>query len=137
MYYDGKSKNLPKLIVGQPVRVKTKPQIPRSEWQLGKVVAGTAPRRYQVELNGTKFERNRIHTRDSSAVPVVETVPVDAEACTPSVSKPDIPCASPETPCSVPTVKPVVSPTTITTKSGRVVKPSPKYKDYVNYSLMY
>jgi transposase InsO family protein len=64
-YHDQGAKSLPKLVIGQPVRVKTRPQVPHSEWRAGRVVKETAPRSYIVEVNGYQYRRNRIHLRDA------------------------------------------------------------------------
>ena len=65
-YHDRQAKSLPKLVIGQPVRVKVHPQQPRSSWRPGTVESTTpAPRSYIVKVDGRKYRRNRIHIRDS------------------------------------------------------------------------
>ena len=64
-YYDKKAKNLPQLVIGQPVRVKTAPQSPRSKWTQGQVVGQESARSYRVQVGDTTLRRNRIHVRDT------------------------------------------------------------------------
>lgn len=64
-YYDRNAKNLPALVVGQPVTVKAHPQQPRSNWKPGHIIAIEPHRRYTVEVEGRTYRRNRIHLRDS------------------------------------------------------------------------
>ncbi|XP_020911108.1 uncharacterized protein K02A2.6 [Exaiptasia diaphana] len=66
LHHDKGAKELPKLIVGQPVMVKVTPQQPRSEWKVGTVKHEAAtPRSYIVEVEGRKYKRNRIHLKDT------------------------------------------------------------------------
>ena len=65
-YHDRQTKSLPKLVIGQPVRVKSHPQQPHSSWKPGTVVSATLiPRSYTVKADGRKYRRNRVHLRDS------------------------------------------------------------------------
>lgn len=69
-YYDKGAKELPKLIVGQPVMVKVHPQQPKSEWTAGTIKQeASSPRSYIVDVNGRKYKRNRVHLKDSKVVP--------------------------------------------------------------------
>ena len=68
-YHDRNSKQLPELVVGQPVRAKVHPKVPHSKWLPGKIEAKVAPRSYLVQVNGRTYRRNRVHLRDSYAVP--------------------------------------------------------------------
>lgn len=66
LYHDKGAKELPKLIVGQPVMVKVHPQQAKSEWKTGIVKdQSTSPRRYTVEVNGRNYKRNRVHLKDT------------------------------------------------------------------------
>ena len=64
-WYDRGAKELPKLVIGQPVRVKTHPHKPDSSWITGQVIKEAAPRSFIVEVNGKQYRRNRVHLRDS------------------------------------------------------------------------
>lgn len=65
-YHDKKCKELPDLIVGQPVMVKVQPQNHKSDWTTGKVKSQTTtPRSYVVEVKGRNYRRNRIHLKDT------------------------------------------------------------------------
>ena len=126
-HYDKGAKNLPKLIVGQPVNVKAHPQQPHSNWKAGHVVAIEPHRRYAVEVEGRTYRRNRVHIRDradtSNNLDSPETVPVMTSPITETTDKtPSVQTA--------PTAQP--SPQAeYRTKSGRVSKP-PKYlEDFV------
>ena len=68
-YHDKGSKVLPKLVVGQPVRVKTPPHRLHSGWTPGQVVRGAAPRSFVVEVHGRQYRRNRVHIRDTLVPP--------------------------------------------------------------------
>ena len=125
-HYDKGAKNLPKLIVGQPVNVKAHPQQPRSNWKAGHV-AIEPHRRYAVEVEGRTYCCNRVHIRDradtSNNLDSPETVPVMTSPITETTDKtPSVQTA--------PTAQP--SPQAeYRTKSGRVSKP-PKYlEDFV------
>ena len=115
-HHDKKSKTLPELIIGQPVRVKTHPQLSNSTWKNGTVQSTSGPRSYEVEVQGTKYRRNRIHLRDSITQPPPEQPPPPVPDEEPS--KPDIEVVPP---------LPAKEQNNKTTRSGRIVKPNPKY----------
>ena len=64
-YHDKSAKTMPQLIIGQPVRVKTHPQLKNSTWKSGTVTNGIGPMSYEVNVNGTSYRGNRIHIHDS------------------------------------------------------------------------
>ena len=64
-YRDVNAKPLPNLVIGQPVRVKVQPLLPHSDLASGVVLKSVAPRRYLVEVNGSKYRRNRVQLRDT------------------------------------------------------------------------
>ena len=87
-YYDRGAKPLPELIVGQPIRVKSRPQIKGSPWVMGCIKAQVAPRSYLVNVNGQNYRRNRVHLRDSATAALGHPVapPVNQPSL---VSRPD------------------------------------------------
>ena len=144
-YHDKSARTLPELIVGQPVRVKTHPQLKNSPWKQGTVQSIRASRSYDVQVDGATYKRNRIHLRDSilpppKPAPAEEQLPADEQPETPveQTNKPDVQA---EPAKQIPPAKRVssnnrksnkvatVSSNTVTTRSGRQVKPNPKYAD--------
>ena len=63
--HDQNAKQLPSLVIGQPVRVKAHPQQPRSKWKPGVILENIPPRSYLVEVNGHTYRRNRVHLSDA------------------------------------------------------------------------
>ena len=59
-YYDQHAKQLPDLVIGQPIRVKRHPQTPNSDWTPGIVTRKAAPCSYM---------RNRIHLCQQATFP--------------------------------------------------------------------
>lgn len=144
-YHDQNTKTLPELVVGQPVRVKTHPQNPKSPWKPGIVQNIRGPRSYEVQVDGATYKRNRIHLRDSivpppkpaqtPAEPVVQEIemPRDQVKSTAQAEPAKTPAAK-MSPAKTPAVR--MSPAkvtnnsnSLTTRSGRIVKPNPKYAD--------
>ena len=131
-YYDQRTKTLPQLVVGQPIRVKTHPQLRHSTWKQGKVLSEAAPRSYKVDVNGTTYTRNRVHLRDS-LVPLKNEESKELIEDDPVVTiQAPIPTGSPstKTQAKTPVRSPVIHPMhqgQVVTRSGRVVKPNPKY----------
>ena len=87
-YHDQSAKQLPSLVIGQPVQVKAQPQQPRSDWKPGVILENIAPRSYLVEENGRIYCRNHVHLRDAvqsqtDSLPVQEPDP----AQTPGLSE--------------------------------------------------
>jgi len=146
-YHDAAMKNreLPKLVIGQPVRVKTQPQKPLSKWTSGQVVSVAAPRSYIVEVDGQRYRRNRIHLRDTIA-----SKPVQNNIAPPNQAQPGTPVRVPDmttsTPVSTPRRDSPVTPSTPntpvpistprrspngvkTTRSGRTVRTPDRFKE--------
>ena len=142
-YHDKSARTLPQLIVGQPVRVKTRPQLKNSPWKQGTVQSIRGSRSYDVQVDGATYKRNCIHLRDSilpppKPAPAGEQLPADEQPETPveQTIKPDVQA---EPAKQIPPAKRVssnnrksnkvatVSSNTVTTRSGRQVKPNPKY----------
>ena len=136
MYHDRGSKELPDLVIGQPIRAKGSPQKEGSPWLPGRVMEKVAPRSYLVEVNGRKYRRNRIHLRDTALPGTAYQVPRVAD------DVPDIenntgtqttPTAPPVTKMPSPVKNKPTAPDKpqATTRVGRVSRPPAKYKDYV------
>lgn len=58
-YYDGGSKELPELKIGQHVRVKPLPSQDDKRWQLVICMQQVAPRSHIVNVGGREYRRNR------------------------------------------------------------------------------
>ena len=119
-FYDRSAKPLPQLVVGQPVRVKTRPRIEHAPWTPGVIKDKVAPRSYIVEVDGRRYRRNRVHLRDTLATPntgktsgtealIMDTTP------------------SPE---SMPKLSDSHSEPLVVTRSGRISKRPQYLKDY-------
>ena len=65
MNFDGSAKPLPTLVVGQPVRTKTRPKNNDSPWVPGRIAARLTPRSYLVQVGDRRYGRNKIHLHDS------------------------------------------------------------------------
>ncbi len=140
-YHDRGAKELPNLVIGQPVRAKARPQKTDSPWLQGQVTDKVAPRRYLVEVNGKNYRRNCIHLRDA-AVSVSETAhqtpqaeelpecPVEEQAESAPTIPPAVEMSPP--PSTAKSKYPVTAKSqTVTTRAGRVSKPPARYKDFV------
>ncbi|RUM46313.1 MAG: hypothetical protein DSY80_02390 [Desulfocapsa sp.] len=143
LYHDRSAKPLPQLVIGQPVRVKTHPQQPHSDWKPGQVTQVVAPRSYTVDVNGGSYRRNRIHlrdaletetgSRDESPPPAPNADAQSSAAVKPTIAtpppatvKPPETRAAPTTPgrdSSTPSDEPRVS------RWGRVINTPARYKD--------
>jgi hypothetical protein len=115
-YYKDKGrreKSLPELIIGQPVRIKTQPQLRHQPWVPGEISRIAGPRSYEVNIPGQgTLTRNRIHIRETVETrPVHEVVPV-------------IPLAQKAQQKEV-TEQP--KDTEVRTRSGRVIKQPQRY----------
>lgn len=124
-YHDRNCKPLPKLIIGQPVNVKTHPQQPNTSWKPGTVISEAhTPRSYIVKVGEKSYRRNRTHLRDAPSpakvTPVTEEEPKISSV--PQNTEIETPCSSPQ---------PSTAPPTTTTRSGRCVKPPQRLQDYV------
>ena len=64
-YHVQSAKQLPSLVIGQPVWVKAYPEQPHSDWKSGVILQNIAPCSYLVEVNGCTYRRNRVHLRDA------------------------------------------------------------------------
>ena len=146
-YHDRHAKPLPNLVVGQPVRVKSHPQRPHSDWKQGVVRHNVAPRSYLVEVEGRSYRRNRVHLRDAVQPTIPAAQETRAMAAQPSTTGPatcsnhtrveECQTVPPTEKVSVPTnVTDSVAPATTTSKvlhsrSGRTLKPNILLKDFV------
>eukprot|EP00105_Crassostrea_gigas_P036724 XP_019920872.1 PREDICTED: uncharacterized protein K02A2.6-like [Crassostrea gigas] len=120
-YYNKSAHPLQPLSVGETVRVKT----PNRPWEKGTITGSKIETRsYEVKTEaGADYTRNRKHLRKSMEGPV----PYD---------KPDVPddnpnCTSNDNKGANPGPNTNKDPETITTRSGREVKPPAKYNDIV------
>ena len=68
-YYDRHAKQLPDLAIGQPIKVKRRPQTPNSAWTPGIVTSKAVPRSYMVLVDGQQYRRNRIHLCQQATFP--------------------------------------------------------------------
>ena len=138
-HHDRRARDLPELNVGQPVRVKTHPQLPKSLWKPGMVRGVRGPRSYNVDVDGATYKRNRIHLRDAvvSPKPVIVEKPQEllSEPATPK--KPIVLSEPAVVNTSKTDVKPVVPtptkpaplpPNAKTTRSGRVINLPVRFK---------
>ena len=93
-----------------------------------------APRSYIVEVRGRKYRRNRVHLRDtrppapetSQASGTYETAAEKPTRETP-IDSPHAEQSDVQQDVSVSTTSPIQN----MTRSGRVIKPPDRYKDYV------
>ena len=126
-YYDKTAKDLPKLVVGQPVNVKAHPQKRGSNWKPGCVVAVEPHRRYTVEVDGRKYHRNRIHIRDR--VQSTNILDPPEEVSTPTCPASEV---TDETPPAQPDITPPLCPPAEPCRRSARVSKAPKYlEDYV------
>ena len=74
LFHDTNTKELPELLIGQPVYVKNKSSHPDQPWVKGKCSEKLSSRSYKVDINGTKYRRNRVDIKPSKfrADPIVE-----------------------------------------------------------------
>jgi hypothetical protein len=135
--YDKGAKQLPKLVIGQPVRVKTHPQLPHSDWKPGTVVKEAAPRSYIVDVAGHQYRRNRVHVRDTlKAAQGRErstSPPPPPVQCKPDNMPPEAPPSPPRatpSPRANTTSEKVDAPAVVT-RSGRPVKVPARFKDFI------
>ena len=149
MYKDKKSRSLPELLIGQPVRTKTHPQIRRDPWVPATVISKVNPRSWLIAVPGRgTLVRNRTHIRETSetqtpvvgrdqpippspATPSTSAQPLSASACQPYPSTPSAPAVNPQrTPVAA--VTPPVTPSPANgsrrSRSGRLLKTPVKYK---------
>ena len=138
-YYDRQAKALPKLVVGQPVRVKAHPQQRRSDWKPGKVVSDlSTPRSYIVEISGRKYRRNRVHLRDSYVSQDDSSTSNDKQSTKPTLPPPGKALNTSQE-STIPSSKPVLTeqsdareeltePTV--TRYGRVIKRPTRLADF-------
>lgn len=57
-YHDTEAKPLPRLVIGQPIRVKAHHQQAHSNWKPGVIVDSVALRSYIVKVDGRKYRRS-------------------------------------------------------------------------------
>lgn len=82
LYYDRKTKNLPKLSVGSPVYVQVHPESSK-QWSSGAVSHRYNDRSYSVNVDGTNYRRSLVHLKPrkdpdtplSRAMPSARDVP--------------------------------------------------------------
>lgn len=68
-YYDRSAKDLPKLQVGQGVRMKPLPGDRTGRWRPGVCLQQVAPRSYLVKVEGATYRRNRVDLRPAEQAP--------------------------------------------------------------------
>ncbi len=139
--YDKGSKELPPLVIGQPVRTNLKPQS-SSTWSAGRIVEKLAPRSYLVEHDNKIYRRNRSHLRQSREItsskqpraqiretPEVPIIPTDTTSepipvPSPREENPSKPCkATPQPQSRGDEVQ--------TSRCGRLLKKPKRLEDYV------
>ena len=120
-FYDRSAKPLPQLVVGQPVRVKTRPRIEHAPWTPGVIKDKVAPRSYIVEVDGRRYRRNRVHLRDTLATPNTGKT---------SGTEALIMDTTPPSPDSMPILSDSHSEPLVVTRSGRISKRPQYLKDY-------
>ena len=135
LYHDRSAKTLPQIVIGQPIRVKAHPQQPYSNWERGKVVStSVAPRSHILEVRGRKYRRNRVHLRDTRPLAPEATRASDTYKTVAEKPEREAPVDSlhvqrygAQQDVSISFTFPVQN----MTRSGRVIKPPGRYKDYV------
>jgi len=147
-FHDQSSKPLPDLVVGQPIRAATHPQLQHSTWVPGVVEKQVAPRSYVVKVGDRSYRRNRVHIRDTlqdhRTAPSDEQLPEEVgtsfvpDDVPPNVHRQEPTQAAPPEPprpgCSTTVVRepPAVGLTPsahVTTRSGRVSQPPARFRD--------
>ncbi|XP_038060249.1 uncharacterized protein K02A2.6-like [Patiria miniata] len=121
-FYDRTAKPLPQLVVGQTVRVKTRPQVDHAPWKPGVIKDKVAPRSYIVEVDGRRYRRNRVHLRDTLVTHDTRK-PSDSEALIMDIA--------PTTPDPMAKSLDSHSEPQVVTRSGRISKRPQYLKDYV------
>ena len=133
--FDKRARDLNPLQKDQPVYYQN-PETPG--WHPGKIKDKTSQRSYIVEgENGGLYTRNRVHLRTKSTQfeqrsdPVCDDIIIERDACSPETQPPD---QQPTTsrPTSLESHSDNRPASTAqnphyTTRSGRIVKPNPKY----------
>lgn len=69
-YYDKGKKDLPKLVIGQPVVTQLNPKI-NKEWTPGKVQNKLSDRSYIINVEGKEYHRNAVHVKPTIGTAVV------------------------------------------------------------------
>ena len=138
-YHDKHSKVLPNLIVGQPVRVQSKPHV-NKQWSTATVSDVVGPRSYVVKSDGHALRRNRVHIR--SQVPTMQNAEEPAPNVRPknvlvqsepaqSVSAKIESTADPQKQSETQPSDKVLSSPSTATRSGRISKPPSSLRDFV------
>jgi len=156
-YYDRGTKQLPELVIGQPVRI---PQCqmtpaPSSQWSTGVCLGQVGPQSYEVQTKDRILRRNRQMIRDAPDTKTTDIVPYFT-AAVPADTRP-VPSVAPSATDPIPTVQvytrlaPVASshsggttsdppalsksdniteaPPVTTTRAGRLIRLPSRYKD--------
>ena len=130
-YYDHGARSLPDLVIGQPIRAKTRPKVADSPWVPGYVKAQVAPRSFLVEVNGRDYRRNRVHLRDSADATPHGLAPLpDSDINIGSIPESQHTQTTTDNIPASP-AKPATPTKRGTTRSGRVSKPPARFQDYV------
>ena len=138
-YYDTTAKPLKPLSAGDVVRVQTDKGYDRKGTVVQTPEQTSAPKSYIVNVNGNMIRRNRRHILKTSEnpPPVAEPEPVEQPVREPAPEPEPV-----EQPVRVgepvqneqnPPANCDNAPPLVTTRSGRVSRPNPKYKDFVRY----
>jgi hypothetical protein len=122
MYHDRSARALPDLVVGQPIRAKSRPKVPDSRWIPGVVTAEVAPRSYLVEVDGRVYRRNRVHLRDTLRQTPDTPVTRDVDDVTPPV-RVTSPVRARDNLTAPPMQSPQDQPHCAVTRAGRVSRP--------------
>ena len=146
-YHVQSAKQLPSLVIGQPVWVKAHPEQPHSDWKSGVILQNIAPCSYLVEVNGCTYCWNRVHLRDA-VQSQTGSLPVQVPDLAQTPGLPENKCANndhdpasnqpllrkvPATSLSSNT--PPASSNLTQTRSGWIVKPNNLFKDFVQWEI--
>lgn len=120
-HYDRSARPLASLQAGQTVRMQTNRGYDRLATVIGRA---PQPNSYQVQSGDATYVRNRRHLLHT---PEQYTPPTTAEA---SLSTNSDPLPEPQPNGEQPQSEQVQEPPVVVTRSGRISKPNPRYKDY-------
>lgn len=129
---DRNVRELPELLIGQPIRAKAHPQNKRDPWMPAIVTGKVNPRSWLVTLpgNGNTLVRNRSHIRET--IEPVQQQSAHQPVIPPPVPPPPTPSAeSSQPPVQNQSTTPAARPQPVsikTTKSGRQVKTPAKFR---------
>jgi hypothetical protein len=136
-FYDQGTKELPKLKIGENIRMHPLPGRRDQIWQPGQCLEQVGPRSYIVDVNGTLYRRNRKYLRTTNEAPKLaetqepaEEPAEPAEMPTPEIVPPLVPTTDPNTqPAAIAIGVGQETPTRRFTRT-RVVKTPGRFKDF-------